>query len=145
MSLVKFRNGASGYYPSNTNDLFERFFNDSLFDNTRDVKFSPKADILESDSAYEIHLAVPGFAKESFTLDIDDKVLAVSGERKFEEEKTEKTYKSVQTNYGSFKRSFTLPDNINIKKIDAKYNNGMLEIVLPKDETKVIKTTITVK
>lgn len=145
MSLVKYRNGASGYYPTSPNDLFERFFNDSLFDNTRDVKFSPKADILESDKAYEIHLAVPGFTKESFELNVDDKVLTVSGERKFEEEKSEKTYKSVQTSYGAFKRSFTLPDNINLKKVDAKYNNGILEIVLPKDETKVLKTTIAVK
>lgn len=145
MSLVKYRNGESGYYPTSPNDLFERFFNDSLFDNTREVRFAPKADILESEKAYEIHLAVPGFTKESFELSVDDKVLSVSGERKFEEEKSDKTYKSVQTSYGAFKRSFTLPDNINAKKIDAKYNNGMLEIVIPKDETKIVKTTIAVK
>lgn len=148
MSLVKYRNGARNYFPTTANGLLERFFNDSLFDNTileGDMAFAPKVDILESDKTYELQFALPGFNKEDFVLDVDDNVLTVSGERKFEEEQNEKTYRSVQTSYGSFKRSFSLPDNINAKKIEATYNNGILEIVIPKDETKIIKTSIAVK
>ena len=147
MSLVRYRNGAKNYFPTTANGLLERFFNDSLFDNTFDgeMAFAPKVDILESDKTYELQFALPGFTKENFVIDVDDNVLTVSGERKFEEEKTEKTYRSVQTSYGSFKRSFSLPDNVNAKKIEAKYNNGILEIVIPKDETKIIKTSIAVK
>lgn len=148
MSLVKYKNGARNYFPATASGLLERFFNDSLFDNTvleGEVAFAPKVDILESDKTYELQFALPGFKKEDFVIDVDDSVLTVSGERKFEEEKTEKTFRSVQTSYGSFRRSFSLPDNVNVKKIEAKYNNGILEIVIPKDETKIVKTSITVK
>ena len=145
MSLVKYRNEMRNPYTYNMGGLLERFFNESTFDNTQEQKFVPEVDILESDKSYELHFALPGFEKENFNLDVDDNVLSVSGERKFSEEKTEKTYKSVQTSYGSFKRSFTLPDNVDATKIEANYKNGILEVVVPKDETKVIKTNIKVK
>jgi HSP20 family protein len=145
MSLVKYRNGARGYYPTNTGGLLERFFNDSLYDNTQVQNFVPEVDILESEKTYEIHFAVPGFEKDNFNLNVDDKMLTVSGERKFKEEESEKKYKSVRTSYGSFERTFTLPKNVNANKIEANYTNGILEVIIPKDETKIIKTSIKVK
>jgi HSP20 family protein len=145
MSLVKYRNGATNYFPTTGNTLIDRFLNDSYFDNTTEAVFTPKVDIMESDKAYELHFAVPGFNKDNFELNIDENVLEVSGERKFEEEKSDKKFKSIQTSWGSFKRSFSLPENIAVEKIDAKYNNGILEVVIPKDETKVIKKSIKVK
>ena len=145
MSLVKYRNGASGYYPTNMGGLLERFFNDSLYDNTQVQNFVPEVDILESEKTYEIHFAVPGFEKDNFNLNVDDKMLTVSGERKFDSEKIEKKFKSVRTSYGTFERSFTLPKNVNANKIEANYTNGILEVVIPKDETKIIKTSIKVK
>lgn len=145
MSIVKYRNGARGYYPSNMGGLLERYFNDSLYDNTQVQNFIPEVDVLESDKTYELHLAVPGFDKSNFELAVDDKLLTVSGERKFEKKVSEKTFKSVQTRYGSFQRTFTLPENINVAKIEAHYNNGILEVIVPKDETKVLKTSIKVK
>ena len=125
--------------------LLERFFNDSLYDNTQDNSFVPAVDIIESDKNYELQFAVPGFDKENFELGVDDNILTVSGERKFEEEKSGKTFKSVRTSFGSFRRSFTLPENVDATKIEANYKNGILEVVIPKDETKVLKTTIKVK
>jgi HSP20 family protein len=145
MSLVKYRNGARGYYPSNMGGLLERFFNDSLYDNTQVQNFIPEVDVLESEKTYELHIAVPGFSKDDFNLEVDDNLLTVSGERKFEEKESDKTFKSVQTRYGSFSRTFTLPDNVDATKIEAHYNNGILEVVVPKDETKIIKTSIKVK
>ena len=145
MSLVKYRNGATGYYPTNMGGLLERFFNDSLYDNTQVQNFVPEVDILESDKTYEIHFAVPGFEKDNFNLNVDDKMLTVSGERKFKEEESDKKYKSVRTSYGSFERTFTLPKNVNATKIEANYTNGILEVIIPKDETKIIKASINVK
>jgi len=145
MSIVKYRNGARGYYPSNMGGLLERFFNDSLYDNTQVQNFIPEVDVLESEKTYELHLAVPGFKKDDFNLAVDDKLLTVSGERKFEDNKSNKTFNSVQTRYGSFERTFTLPENIDATKIEAHYNNGILEVIVPKDETKVLKTNIKVK
>ena len=145
MSLVKYRNGARGYYPSNTGGLLERFFNDSLYDNTQVQNFIPELDVLESEKTYELHIAVPGFKKDNFNLEVDDNLLTVSGERKFEEKQEDKTFKSIQTSYGSFSRTFTLPDNVDATKIEAHYNDGILEVIVPKDESKIIKTNIKVK
>ena len=145
MSIVKYRNGATGYFPTNMGGLLERFFNDSLYDNTQEQDFAPAVDILESDKNYELLFAVPGFEKENFELNVDDNMLTVSGERKYEEDKSGKTFRSVRTSYGAFKRSFTLPENVASAKIEAEYKNGILEVVIPKDETKIIKTSIKVK
>jgi len=145
MSLVKYRNGARGYYPSNTGGLLERFFNDSLYDNTQVQNFITEVDVLESEKTYELHIAVPGFKKDNFNLEVDDNLLTVSGERKFEEKQSDKTFKSVQTSYGSFSRTFTLPDNVDATKIEAHYSDGILEVIVPKDESKIIKTNIKVK
>jgi HSP20 family protein len=145
MSIVKYRNGARGYYPANMGGLLERFFNDSLYDNTQVQNFIPDVDVLESEKTYELHLAVPGFNKNDFNLEVDDKLLTVSGERKFVEKTSDKTFKSVQTRYGSFQRTFTLPEHIDATKIEAHYNNGILEVIVPKDETKVLKANIKVK
>lgn len=145
MSLVKYNNRPSDVIPTAFNSLVDRFLSDVEFDNVAMNRFNPSVDILESDKAYEIHLAVPGFEKDSFEISVEDKHLVVSGERKFEEEKSDKKYKSVQTSYGSFRRSFILPELVDRAKIDAKYNNGILEIVLPKDEVKTLKTTVKVK
>jgi HSP20 family protein len=145
MSIVKYRNGMRNYSPTNMSGLLERFFNDSVYDNTQEQSFVPAVDILESEKNYELNFSLPGFEKDSFNLGVEDNILSVSGERKFVDEGSGKTYKSVQTSYGSFKRSFTLPDNVDTSKIKANYNNGILEVVVPKDETKVIKTSIEVK
>lgn len=143
MNLIRYSNRAAA--PANFTNLVDRFFNDTEFDNTQAAKFHPGVDILESDKAYEIHFAVPGFDKESFNIDVEDKNLVVSGERKFAEADENIKYKTVQTGYGSFRRSFILPDFVDRTKIDAKYNNGILEVILPKDEVKTLKTTVKVK
>jgi HSP20 family protein len=69
----------------------------------------------------------------------------VSGERKMSHEKTEKNYHTVESSYGTFSRSFYLPDNVNVEKIDASYKDGVLNIVLPKDAKKEMKKTIAIK
>ena len=56
----------------------------------------------------------------------------------------EKNYRSVETQYGAFSKIFVLPENVNAERIEAKYNNGILELVVPKDEKKLLKTTIKV-
>lgn len=147
MSLIKYNSGRTSVYPNSYNSLLDRFFTDTDFDNTAASKFNPRVDILESDKTYEIQFAVPGFEKDSFNIEVEDKQLIVSGERKFSgnQKGAEQQYKSVQTQYGTFRRSFILPDAIDRAKIDAKYTNGILAVVLPKDEVKIAKSTIKVK
>jgi HSP20 family protein len=141
MSIIRYN--PSDYVPSTFSNLVDRFFNDTMVRNGASV-FSPKVDVIENESSYEVHLAVPGVNKEDFKIEVNDNYLTVSGERKFTNEKKERNYHSVETQYGSFSRSFTLPENVDGTKINAKYNNGILELVIPKDEKKVLKQMIKV-
>ncbi|MBL0740231.1 Hsp20/alpha crystallin family protein [Chryseolinea lacunae] len=144
MSIVRYST-ANDYTPTSFSNLIDRFFNDSL---TRgggsSYSFVPKVDIVETDKAYEVHVAVPGLSKEDFKIDLNDNFLTISGERKFSKERKEATLHVVESQYGNFNRSFSLPENIDATKIEAKYNNGILEITVPKDEKKIVKTTIKV-
>ena len=104
----------------------------------------PKVDIIENEKAFELHVAVPGLSKEDFNIELNKNLLTISGERKLSSEKKDTNYHSIETQYGSFSRSFTLPENVDAEKINAKYNNGILELMVPKDEKKVLKNTIKV-
>lgn len=106
--------------------------------------FQPRVDIVENDQAYELHVAVPGMNKEDFQIEMKDNFLTVSGERKFSNEKKEANWHSIETQFGSFSRSFSLPENVDASKITAKYTNGILEVSIPKDEKKALKATIKV-
>ena len=141
MNIIRYN--PNDYVPSSFSSLIDRFFNDSMVRNGGS-EFSPKVDIIENENSYEVHLAVPGANKDDFKVEVNDNYLTVSGERKFTNEKKEKNYHAVETQYGSFSRSFTLPENVDGTKINAKYNNGILELVIPKDEKKVTKQVIKV-
>jgi len=141
MSIIRYN--PSDFVPSTFSSLVDRFFNASMVRNGGSV-FSPKVDVIENENSYEVHLAVPGVSKEDFKIELNDNHLTISGERKFTDEKKEKNYHSVETQFGSFSRSFALPENVDGTKISAKYNNGILELVIPKDEKKVLKQNIKV-
>ncbi|HLZ16212.1 MAG TPA: Hsp20/alpha crystallin family protein [Cyclobacteriaceae bacterium] len=141
MSIIRYN--PNDFVPSTFSSLVDRFFNESLARSGGSV-FTPKVDVIENDNAYEVQVAVPGLNKEDFKIEINDNYLTVSGERKFTNEKKDKSFHSIETNYGSFSRSFTLPENADGAKVTAKYNNGILELVIPKDEKKILKQTIKV-
>ncbi|MBS1507331.1 MAG: Hsp20/alpha crystallin family protein [Bacteroidetes bacterium] len=141
MSIIRYN--PNDYVPATFSSLIDRFFNESLA-RTGGSVFTPKVDVIETENAYEVQVAVPGLNKEDFKIEINDNYLTVSGERKLSNEKKDKNFHSIETQYGSFSRSFTLPENVDGSKINAKYNNGILELVIPKDEKKVLKQVIKV-
>ena len=129
------------YKPATFSGLVDRLFNDSLSRNGGST-FVPKVDIIENENSFELQLAVPGLNKEDFKIELNDRELAISGERKVSNEKKDKNFHTIETQYGSFYRSFQIPENVDGTKINAKYNNGILELTLPKDEKKVSKQSI---
>lgn len=141
MSIVRYN--SNDFVPATFSSLVDRFFNESIA-RSGGSTFVPKVDIIENPESYELHFAAPGLSKDDFKIEVNDNQLTVSGERKFVNEKKEKNYHSIETQYGSFNRSFSLPENVDGTKINAKYNNGILELTLPKDEKKVLKQTIKV-
>jgi HSP20 family protein len=133
MSIIRYN--PNDFAPTSFSALVDRLFNDSI---TRSggSAFVPKTDVIETTTAFEVHLAVPGLNKEDFTLEVNDNSLTISGERKFQNEKKEKNYHAIETHFGSFSRSFTLPENVDATKISARYNNGILEVSIPKTKRK---------
>lgn len=142
MGLIKYNQ--NDYTPTSFRSFVDRFFNDDFLGGSV-PSFRPRVDIAETDKEYEIQLHVPGMKKDAFSIDVDKDQLTVSGERKFENEKNEKNFHSLESYYGSFSRSFYLPDVVNHEKINASYVDGILTISLPKDEKKIVKKQIAVK
>jgi len=125
--------------------LFDRFFDDDIFNWNLDVptnKIAPNHDIIEKDDEYLVDFALAGFKKEDVSLNVDDGVLTIEGERKMNDDIK---YNRKGTFYGSFKKSFTLPENINTEKIDASFNDGILSVTIPKDEKAKLTKTIEIK
>lgn len=145
MSLIKYNPRTLRTFT--TNNLFDDLFNDRFFNNDVTVgkSFTPQVDISETEKAFELSFAIPGIKKNEINIDLNEGQLIVSGERKFEEKKEDKNFHSVETRYGSFSRSFHLPDNIDANKVEAKYEDGLLNITIPKDEKKIQKKTIAIK
>lgn len=141
MSIIRYN--PKDYTPITFSNLIDRFLDDSM-QRSAYSSFVPKVDIIENEASFELHVEVPGMNKEDFNIEVKDNYLTVSGERKFRSEKNEKDFQSIETRYGSFSRSFALPDNIQGDKINAKYVNGILELTIPKDEKKLLKTSIKV-
>lgn len=144
MALVKYN--PTNYSPVSFKNFVDRFFNDDFYhEGNESTYFSPKVDVSESDQQFEIDFYIPGVEKDQVKIDLNDGRLTVSGERKFEKENSGKNYRSVEGNFGSFTRSFQLPDNIDQEAVNASFGNGVLQIVVPKDEKKIAKRSITIK
>jgi HSP20 family protein len=96
--------------------------------------WSPLADITEEDKEYVIKAELPEVPSETVKVTVENGVLTLSGERKFEKEEKGKKYHRIERAYGSFVRAFTLPEDAEAEKIRAEFKNGMLTVHLPKSE-----------
>jgi HSP20 family protein len=94
----------------------------------------PTVDISETDSEYQIKAELPEVKKEDVRVTVEDGVLTISGERRHETEEKGKKFHRVERSYGSFVRSFTLPDHVDDTKVKAEYKDGVLHLRLPKSE-----------
>jgi len=137
MTLLRYNRPGRELVSRNFSDLMDEFFDDVV--NTRNDSFVPGIDIAETEAQFLVSVELPGMEKKDIDVSLDNGRLTVSGERKFEEEEKGRTYHRVETKYGSFSRSFQLPDNIDENSINAKYENGILNISIDKSEDKVKK------
>jgi len=96
------------------------------------ASFVPKVNTREGEDAYHVELDLPGIKKEDIEITTEDNILTISGERKMKEEIKEEDYYKVESSYGKFSRSFTLPEKIDVENIHAESKDGVLEVVIPK-------------
>lgn len=99
---------------------------------TKSGEWTPRVDISETDAEITIKAEIPEVKKEDVKVSVDDGVLTMQGERKQEKEEKGKKFHRVERFYGTFVRSFTLPDNVDASKIKATFKDGMLNLQIPK-------------
>ncbi|WP_413290436.1 Hsp20/alpha crystallin family protein [Bdellovibrio sp. HCB337] len=115
--------------------LFGNFVSTPSNSSYDDRDFSPAAEVSESEEKFLMSIDLPGIKKEDIKIEIDQNVLKISGERKREAEAKENTkVHFYEKRYGVFKKSFTLPRSVDGAKIEARFENGVLEIQIPKTE-----------
>lgn len=96
--------------------------------------WAPAVDIYETNDSFVVSADLPGLNKDEIQIDLKDNTLTLKGEKKFEEKVSKDNYIRVERAYGSYVRSFTLPQNVDPEKIKAKYKEGVLEVTIPKKE-----------
>ena len=122
---------------------FQRFFDEFPgFNNYNQDSFSPKIDISENKESILIYAEIPGVPKENLKITLQDNILTIEGEKKKVSEDKEKNFYREERCFGKFKRSFTLPVEVDSDNVDAKFHDGTLEIKLNKLEPKVEKEKI---
>jgi HSP20 family protein len=132
MSTVRFLN----HQPS----VFDRFFENDLF-NWSNRNYSntnttlPSVNIKENSESFEVEMAAPGLAKNDFNIELNHDLLTISSDKETGKETTDgQEFTQREFSYQSFSRSFTLPNSADSEKIKAKYENGILKVVIPKKE-----------
>ncbi len=94
--------------------------------------FIPAVNTREGEYAYHVEVDLPGIKKEDIDINVEGNVLTISGERKVKDEIKEDDYYKIESKYGKFSRSFTLPEKVDVEDIHAESGDGVLEIIIPK-------------
>ena len=109
----------------------DRWFYDDFFDREAEKTWAPAIDIEEKDGKYLLKADLPGLKKKDIHVELKDGYLTLKGERNSEHEDKEKNYHRIERVYGSFQRSFKVPEGLTEKDIKAKYKDGTLELTIP--------------
>lgn len=131
MNLMK----RNSLLPSSTS-LFDDFFTRDLFDwsRTEGNGLVPRVNIKEGDDGFGVEIAAPGMKKDDFRVQLDNDMLTVSSEVSNEQQEEKDNYTRKEFSYHSFRRSFYLPNTVEADKINAKYEDGILSLWIPKKE-----------
>ena len=115
------------------NRLFRETFNEAGRDESLTTSsFAPAVDVYEDEHKVTLKIEVPGIDEKDIDVRVENNTLTVHGERKIEKEEKEENYRRVERQYGSFTRTFTLPQTVDTENVSATYDKGVLKIALPK-------------
>jgi HSP20 family protein len=147
MSITRwdaFRNMAALH--DQVNRLFENNPQGSRSDNSSLTTWAPAVDIYENENALVIKADIPDMDEKDLDIRVENNMLTMKGERKFEEKVKDENYLRIERTYGAFSRSFSLPNTVNTEAIKAEYKNGVLTVELPKraeSKPKQVKVNVT--
>lgn len=125
-------------------NFMESFFNGEGSSEEMSTRtWSPAVDIRETEENYLVHAELPGLSKEDIEITLEDNILKLTGERRFEKDVKEEEYHRIERSYGSFTRAFSLPSRVDSTKVEAAFDNGILTLTVPKvEEAKPRKISI---
>ena len=130
------------------NRLFNTFFDSASVSNGGQAvarRWIPAMDVVETDDNFVLRADLPGLSEQDVNIEVEDNVLRISGERTAAHEQKGKGYYRVERSWGAFSRSLTLPEGVDAEAVKASFNNGVLEVQIPKPEQqKPRKVQITV-
>jgi HSP20 family protein len=134
---------------STLHDQFNRLFNESLRTHAEEsalTTWAPAVDIYETANELVVKADLPDVNEKDIDVRVENNLLTIRGERKFEKSVSEENFLRVERTYGAFSRSFSLPNTVNAETIGAEYKNGVLTVTLPKREEskpRQVKVTVT--
>lgn len=137
MTLIKYDRPDTNFIGKQFSDIMDEFFNDAVAN--RQSTFVPNINISETDNQMNIEVELPGINKDDIDLHFENGTLTISGERSFEDQENGRRYHRVETHYGSFSRSFQIPDSVDEESIEATYKDGILHVEMNKKEEKLKK------
>jgi HSP20 family protein len=114
------------------NRLFQQSVSEGREESLTTSSFAPAVDVYEDDHQVTLKIEVPGIDEKDIDVRLENNTLTVHGERKLEKEEKEENYRRVERQYGSFTRSFTLPNTVDAEGVSAQYDKGVLKIKLAK-------------
>ncbi|MEZ5103263.1 MAG: Hsp20/alpha crystallin family protein [Draconibacterium sp.] len=146
MNLVKFRNP---YYAVNGNlvdELFNSFLSNDYHENYLVNTRKPSTNVFETNNNFTIELMLPGFAKDDVQMNYHKNILTIKVEKEEVTEENKVDYKYSHREFGvyNFEKNFKLPNSVDAEKIDAKFENGILTVVLPKKEEALEKEPVSI-
>jgi len=133
---------------STLQDQFNRLFNESFRNHPEEsalTTWAPAVDIYETPNELVVKADLPDVNEKDIDVRVENNLLTIRGERKFEKSVSEENFLRVERTYGAFSRSFSLPNTVNAETIGAEYKNGVLTVTLPKrEESKPRQVKVTV-
>jgi len=116
-------------------DIFGRFFNEGGGAENTSSTWTPRTDMVESEDGYHLQLDVPGMAKDDLNINLQNNTLTISGERTMKRTAEGEERVRVERAFGTFHRTFALPSSVDTENIEARYEDGVLTVHVPKTET----------
>jgi HSP20 family protein len=114
------------------NRLFHDSFSEGRDESLTTSTFAPAVDVYEDEHSITLKIDVPGIDEKDIDVRVENRTLTVTGERKFEKEEKEENYRRIERQYGSFTRTFTLPNTVDTESVSANYEKGVLKVKLAK-------------
>jgi HSP20 family protein len=119
-------------FSSEINRLFDTLFEPANGHANRSQRWAPAMDLVEAEDHFVLKADLPGLGEDDVSIEVQDNVLTVSGERKTEQERKERGFYRLERSFGRFSRSLTLPEGVNADGIKASFDKGVLEVSIPK-------------